>query len=472
MAAAQATELWRLGAADLATLIRTKEVKSREVVSAHLDRIAAVNPKVNAVTVVLADAALAAADAADRAVAAGSEVGALHGVPMTVKENIDVAGSATTQGIVAMAEAVPPIDAPHIAQLKAAGAIPMARTNLPDFGLRWHTDNALRGATKNPWDASRTPGGSSGGEAVALATGMTPLGMGNDYGGSLRWPSQCAGTAALKPTLGRVAQASALAPEEATITLQMFAVQGPMARHVRDLRLAFESMCGPDARDPWWVPAPLRGPEGPKRAALTIDPAGEGVDAEVAAGVRRAADALRDAGWEVVEVDPPKVSGARDMWGALVRYEVEAGFVPVLQQLGGADANRFLEIGLGGMPKLDAMGYVRGLADREGLAREWSQFSAEYPVTLGPVNTMQAFPVGFDLEGPDEIQQLLRGFRLIVAANLLGLPVAVVPVGMGEQSGLPQGVQIIGGRYREDVCLDAAEAIEARLGVVTPIDPR
>ncbi|HEX6031924.1 MAG TPA: amidase family protein, partial [Tepidiformaceae bacterium] len=241
MATAQATELWRLGAADLATLIRTKEVKSREVVSAHLDRIAAVNPKVNAVTVVLADAALAAADAADRAVAAGSEVGALHGVPMTVKENIDVAGSATTQGIVAMAEAVPPMDAPHIAQLKAAGAIPMARTNLPDFGLRWHTDNALRGATKNPWDASRTPGGSSGGEAVALATGMTPLGMGNDYGGSLRWPSQCAGTAALKPTLGRVAQASALAPEEATITLQMFAVEGPMARHVRDLRLAFES---------------------------------------------------------------------------------------------------------------------------------------------------------------------------------------------------------------------------------------
>jgi amidase len=160
------------------------------------------------------------------------------------------------------------------------------------------------------------------------------------------------------------------------------------------------------------------------------------------------------------------------MWGALVRYEVEAGFVPILQQLGGADANRFLEIGLGGMTELDAGGYVQSLANRQGIARAWAQFSEEYPVTLGPVNTMQPFPVGFDLEGPDEVQQLLRGFRLIVAANLLGLPAAVVNAGIGAESGLPQGVQLIGARYREDLCLDAAEAIEDRLGVVTPIDPR
>ncbi len=472
MTSVAATELWRMGAADLAEAIRAKEVSSREVVEAHLARIAAVNPALNAITVTLAESAIAAAEAADRELAAGGQVGPLHGVPVTVKENIDLIGSATTEGIVAMAEALPPVDAPHIAQIKTAGAIPIGRTNMPDFGLRWHSDNALRGATRNPWDPTVTPGGSSGGEAAALATGMTPLGMGNDYGGSLRWPSQCCGTAALKPTLGRIAQASALAPQEPPITIQTFAVQGPMARHVRDLRLAFENMSGPDARDPWYVPAPLRGPETRKRAALTIDPGREGVDADVAAGVRRAADALRDAGWEIVEVDPPQVSEARDMWGALVRYEVEAGFVPILQQLGGADANRFLEIGLGGMTELDAGGYVQSLANRQGIARAWAQFSEEYPVTLGPVNTMQPFPVGFDLEGPDEVQQLLRGFRLIVAANLLGLPAAVVNAGIGPESGLPQGVQLIGARYREDLCLDAAEAIEDRLGVVTPIDPR
>ena len=199
------TELWKLGASDLAAKIRAKEIKSREVVEAHLRRIAEVNPKLNAVTVTLDDEALKAADLADRATAAGGQLGPLHGVPISVKENIDVTGSATTQGIVAMEHAIPSIDAPQVAQLKAAGAIPFARTNLPDFGLRWHSDNALRGATKNPWDASLTAGGSSGGEAAALATGMSPLGLGNDYGGSLRWPSQCNGTAALKPTLGRVA---------------------------------------------------------------------------------------------------------------------------------------------------------------------------------------------------------------------------------------------------------------------------
>ena len=470
--ATTATDLWRLGAADLAKLIKAREVTSREVVEAHLARIEAVNPAVNAVVVNLAESALEAADVADRALAAGDEVGPLHGVPVTVKENIDLLGSATTQGLVAMEQAVPALDSPHIAQIKAAGAIPIGRTNLPDFGLRWHSDNALRGATKNPWDATRTPGGSSGGDAAALATGMTPLGMGNDLGGSLRWPSQCCGTAALKPTFGRVHFASSLAPEEATLGIQLMAVQGPMARHVRDLRLAFENMIGADPRDPWWVPAPARGTESPKLAAMCVDPGGEGVDAEVAAGVRRAADALKDAGWAVEEVEPPSVNAARDMWGGVIRYEIEAGFMAIVQQLGSPDASRFLELGLAGMQQLDAGGYVRALADRARLAREWSEFSARYPIVLGPVNTMQPFPVGFDLEGPDEIRQLLRGFRLVVTANLLGLPVAVVNAGIGASSGLPQAVELIGARFREDVCLDAAEAIEDRLGVVTPIDPR
>jgi len=242
-------ELWRHGASELAGMIRAKEVSSREVVEAHLARIEAVNPAVNAVTVVLAETALAAADAADDARAGGERGGALAGVPITVKENVEVAGSAITQGLVAFEGMLPPADAPHVAQLRAAGAIPFARTNLPDFGMRWHTDNALHGATRNPWDASRTPGGSSGGEAAALATGMTPLGLGNDYGGSLRVPSQFCGTAALKPTYGRIADHRATLPAEPPITLQLFAVEGPMARHVQDLRLAFEAMCGPDPRD-------------------------------------------------------------------------------------------------------------------------------------------------------------------------------------------------------------------------------
>lgn len=184
-------QLWRWSARKLAEAIRGGVVSSREVVQAHLDRIDAVNGRVNAITVVLGEAVMAAADAADAATVRGAAVGPLHGVPVTVKENIDVAGSATTQGVVDLAHAIAEHDAPVVRHLKAAGAIVIGRTNMPDFGLRWHTDNDLHGPTLNPWDPKRTAGGSSGGEAAALATGMSPLGLGNDMGGSTRQPAIC-----------------------------------------------------------------------------------------------------------------------------------------------------------------------------------------------------------------------------------------------------------------------------------------
>ncbi len=466
------TELWRKGATELAELIRSKQASSVEVVQAHLSRIEKVNPSLNAITLVLADEARAAARAADAALARGDALGPLHGVPFTVKENIDLVVSATTQGLVAMAEAMPPLDAPHIKQIKAAGAIPLARTNLPDFGMRWHSDNALRGATTNPWDATRTPGGSSGGEAAALATGMTPLGMGNDYGGSLRWPSQCCGTAAIRPTLGRVPYATSIEPFDFPITLQLFAVQGPMARRVEDLRLALACMSGPDPRDPWWTPAPLEGPrpDRPLRGAVTTDPAGEGVDKDVAAGVRSAAAALKNAGFEVEEAEPPMVAEGRDVWSQEVLAELRAELLPLLRQVASPDALTFLAHGLAAVPELAYQQYLSSFAIRNAIARAWTEFHDRYDLVLGPVATMQPFPVGFDLEGPDEMNTILRGMRLVVVANLLGVPAVVLPVGVANR--LPQSVQIIGNRYREDLCLEAAQAIEERLGIITPIDPR
>jgi amidase len=463
-------ELWRLGACELAEAIRNKAVTSREVVEAHLSRIEAVNPAVNAVTVLLAEQARSAADAADRALAGGEELGPLHGVPITVKENIDLIGSATTQGLVAMKDAVPARDAPHMTRMKVAGAIPIGRTNLPDVGLRYHTDNALRGATKNPWNARLTPGGSSGGEAAALATGMTPLGMGNDYGGSLRWPAQCCGVSSLRTTLGRVPKASALPPEDAAITSQLFSVHGPMARHARDLRVALACMSGDDPRDPWWVPAPAVGPDVPRRVAVAADPAGEGVDPDVAAGVREAAEVLREAGYEVEEIDPPLIAEGRDLFAQLITAELRATLYPLLKPVASADALRFLELSFECVPQLDYAGYISAFARRSAVAREWRQFHARFPLVLGPVVAMKPFPVGFDVAGPDEFNAIIRAFRLTGLVNLLGLPAAVVPVGVAGD--LPQAVQLIGDRYREDLCLDAAEAIEARLGAITPIDPR
>jgi amidase len=464
-----ANELWQYGATELAELIRSGKATSREVVEAHLARIEAVNPALNAVTVVLAEQALDAAADADRVLASGEATGPLHGVPVTVKENIDLAGSPTTEGLVALAEAAPPLDAPHLAQLRAAGAIPIGRTNLPDLALRWHTDNVLRGPTRNPWDSSRTPGGSSGGDAAALATGMTPLGLGNDYGGSLRWPSQCCGTTAIRPTLGRVPYASALPPEDWAITIQLFAVQGPMARHVRDLRLALASMSGPSPRDPWWTPAPLEGPPPAKpiKIAVTVDPAGGGVHPDIVAAVRSAAAALADAGYAVEEVQPPMLAEARDLWAAQVVSELQVAVYPLMKDIAGPDALAFLDGIFAEVPALDYAGYVMSFAQRNAIARAWSLFFENYPLILGPVATIQPFPVGFDLQKPVEV---LNALRLVLAANLLGLPAAVVPAGV--VNGLPQSVQLIGNRYREDLCLDAAEAIEQRLGTVTPIDPR
>ena len=186
-------DLWRAGAAQLAAAIRARETSAREAVEAHLARIEAVNPRLNAVTIVLAEQALAEAGRADEAIARGEETGPLHGVPCTVKENIEVVGTATTNGVPSLAEAYAERDAPAVERLREAGAIVIGRTNLPDLGMRWHTASSLRGVTSNPWDAGHTAGGSSGGEAAALASGMTPLGLGNDYGGSLRYPSQCCG---------------------------------------------------------------------------------------------------------------------------------------------------------------------------------------------------------------------------------------------------------------------------------------
>src|SRR4051794_1879264 len=264
-------ELWRRGAVELAGMIAEGSVSAREVVDAHLERIEAVNPHLNAITVVLAEEARAAADAAD---SNPESLGPLHGVPFTVKENIDVAGTATTSGIPALAEAIAPIDAPQVERMRAAGAIPIGRTNLPDFGLRIHTDSSLRGLTRNPWDPGVTAGGSSGGEASALASGMSPLGLGNDVGGSLRNPAHCCGIASIKPTAGRVPHATVIPPEDWGPAMQAMCVEGVMARHVEDVRLGLRLVNGADPRDPQSVPVPLDQPAVAKRVAVVPEPPG------------------------------------------------------------------------------------------------------------------------------------------------------------------------------------------------------
>ncbi len=464
------TDLWRMSATDLAEAIRSRQASSQEVIEAHLRRIEAVNPSVNAVTVVLGEQALEAAKAADRAVV-GGDLPPFHGVPFTIKENIDLVGTPTTQGLKALAGAYPRLDAPVVERLKAAGAIPIGRTNLATFAVRWHCDSELHGATVNPWDRSRTPGASSGGEAVALATGMSPLGLGNDGLGSLRWPAQCCGVSALKPTLGRIPDATTAGPEDWPIGVQLTAVQGPMARRVADLRAAFEVMAGPSWRDPWSVPAPLRGPDPPKpvRVALVVDPAGHGTAKQVQEGVRKAARALDDAGYVVDEVEPPSIDvAAKTLLDMLNTPDVRAGW-QTLSQMMPADTRRFISAFYEVAGDPDPVTTVQGFVIRHSLLRAWGEFQETHPLIVAPIFTDVPFEAGTDLDN-GRVAETIRGMRMAIAVNALGLPAVALPVGIGD--GLPQSVQVIGPRYREDLCLDAAAAIEERVGIITPIDPR
>jgi amidase len=456
-------ELWARSAVELARMVRDEEVSSREIVEAHLARIEAVNPEVNAIVETMASAARKFADNADRAVAAGEHLGPLHGVPITVKQNIDVAGTATTLGLTALKDAVAPCDGPPVERLREAGAIVIGRTNLPDFALRWHTDSGLAGATLNPWNAAISPGGSSGGEAVSVATGMSPLGIGTDLGGSVRIPAGACGVVSLKPTWGRVADVSLVAPPP-TRGINQMDTTGPIARSVADLRLALTVLSQPSERDPRYrqIDGPDRGY--PTRFAVVIP---EGTHPDVHAAVSSSATALEEAGWTRDDAAPPDLGAAFDTWLAVIGHDVAAS-LPALQDVCGDRALQFLDLMLTVIPDVDDAAFDALLGERRSrLIDEWAAFNTTVPLVVTPVLTQPTFAAGADLIDPLAVTQSVA---CMPPVNLLGLPAAVVP--SGEAAGLPAGVQLIGPVWREDVCLAAAGAIEAALGVTVPIDPR
>ena len=456
--------LWRRSASELAALIRSREVSSREVVAAHLARIEAVNGSINAVTRVLADSALAAADAADKS----EPVGALHGVPFTIKENIDLAGTPTTQGIPALAEAVSSVDAPVVERMKAAGAIALARTNMPEFGLRISTVNPLHGRTFNPWDEDRVAGGSSGGEGAALATGMSCIGLGNDIGGSLRNPAYCNGITSLKPSAGRIPHYMSMPPQDGGMAIQAMLVEGPMARSVADLRLALTILAGHDIRDPVSVDAPLSGAPVPKRAVLVTELPGGPIEPATVAAIRDAGKALTAAGWQVSEGLPPEIEAINEIWGRTLAQDFVVN-MPLMEMV----ITPELAVGLRQLfERFDPAAMPEALvsAERSRLSRVWSAYFAEHPVMIGPTWTGLPFAHDVDLDPETGMALLTSTLRFITPGNLLGIPSVCVPCGVAE--GMPRGVQIYADRWREDVCLEAAEIVEAAMPPVCPIDPR
>jgi amidase len=463
------SEWWRRSAVEIGQAIAAGETTAVAVAESHLERIAAVNGSLNAIVEVRPDEVLAEAARADADLAASGPRSALHGVPFTVKVNIDVTGYATTEGVVGFADRIAPSDAPAVEKFRAGGAVVLGRTNMPDFGLRIHTDSSLHGLTRNPWDATRTAGGSSGGEGSAIASGQSPIGLGNDIGGSVRNPAYCNGIASIKPGVSRIPAHNATSDLPRLMHQQLLLQQGVMARDIRDVRAGLQIAMGSHPRDPLAADLPLGGPALARRVALVAEPAFGTTDPEVADGVRRAGAALSDAGYEVVETEIPAFFEAMLIWSELITAGGSI-FANETASLMGAGGQRFLELTGGLFPEPTHQSVQLAFAAFERAFATWNAFMLENPYIVGPVWTHRPFTHGFDIESSESALKVIETFRFVLPANLFGLPAACVPTGV--INGLPTGVQVITRRYREDLALDAAQVIQDAWGIITPIDPR
>jgi len=449
-------------ATELARAIRAREVSSKEVVDAYLQRIEEVNPKLNAVVQLTADAARTQAREADAALTRGQIKGPLHGVPMTIKDNIETAGVICTGGTKGRASFAPKHDATVVARMRAAGAIMLGKTNLPEFGLAFETDNLVYGRTNNPYDFSCTPGGSSGGEAAIIAAGGSPLGLGNDMGGSIRLPAHFCGITGIKPSTGRVPRTGHF-PWPGN-WLDMLWQPGPMARFVEDLILTLPIIVGVDWHDPTVVPMPLGDPKkvdlGSLRVAFHADNGILSPTPETVEVVRKTVKVLSDAGVTVEEDRPEGIEQSYEIFFGLLAADGGAGVQMLLQMVETIEVHPWTQ---------QLLEFSRAntmtSAEFDGLMLKWALFNSsmlsfmeKYDVIICPVCAYPALPHGATLA-----LDKLPGISYTMTYNLTGWPSVVVRGGTSPE-GLPIGVQVVARPWREDVALAVAQHIETVLG--------
>jgi amidase len=444
-----------------------------------LARLDEVNPRINAIVDVFAEEAFDAADAADAVVRAGAPLGPLHGVPVTVKINVDYAGRATTNGVPAFRESIAKHDSSVVANLRRAGAVIFGRTNVPCFSTRLFTDNELYGRTLNPWNPQRTPGGSSGGAAAATAAGIAPISHGNDRAGSIRFPAYACGVYGLRPSAGRIPDFAPGQVEERNLTSQLTNTQGPLARSVADIRLALAAMSQRDIRDPYWLPTcsdPLTLKTAPSRAAIFATMPDRDIDPAVSAAIRKVGRWLQEAGYEVEEAAPPRFAEAAHLFWDLIMTEERAASeqetaasTRAIERYGDQAVKNNRRGTLAYSNPFDFEGYIRGLARRATILREWQIFLDRYPLLVMPVSWKLPFEIDEDQKGDEAVYRTHLALQPSIAVSLMGLPGLAVPIEVSE--GIPVGVQLVAARYQDERVLTAAEVIEANSGIGLPIDP-
>lgn len=467
-------DLTFLPAIEMARLVREKKISPAELAEAHLANIERLNRTLNAFVDVDVGRVRREARAAEVAVTNGAVLAPLHGVPISIKSSIDVAGLKCETGTLLRGGMLAKTDAPLVARLRQAGAIVLGVTNAPEMLMAWETDNLLYGRTYNPWDLERTPGGSSGGEAAAIASGMSAGGVGSDGGGSIRVPAHFSGICGLKPTPGRIPSTGHF-PESGG-PFALLGVVGPMARNVADLKTLFATMQGPDDGDTCAAPVPLRWPSETETRQLRVgyfeDDGRTPVTREIRDAVRKSADSLSRAGFHVEPFSPEGLEEARELWR---KFFVKAGGILIDPMFKGRESDRspilrqYLEWSEN-EPDLGGDNLLHAWIARDTLRARFLVQMRKYPILLCPPAAIPAFQHGerqWQIEG--KTVHYLDAWSYTEWFNLLGNPAAVVPV--SHSKGLPVGVQIVGRPWEEEQVLAVAAAIERECGAwrVPPI---
>ncbi|MEX0284369.1 MAG: amidase family protein [Paracoccaceae bacterium] len=462
------TEIWRLTAAEVAAQTRAGDITAEAAVASSIDRMNATNPDLNAVVEDLSSAALEQARQLDKDRAAGAEPGPLHGVPVTIKINVDQTGHATSNGVPVFKDLIAPANAPLVDSLQRAGAVVIGRTNTPEFSFRADTDNPLHGRTHNPWGRHISAGGSSGGAGSAVMAGMGQLAHGNDIGGSLRFPAAANGAVTVKPGLGRVPAWNPSQAAERGMLAQSMSVQGLITRSAADLHYAMPTMIEADARDPFHVPLPWRGSdlEGPIKVGFTKLVPGFDLHPDVSAALDAARDALVDAGYVVEEVGTPDIEACALAGYRTLMGEVRALMGDAIKDHGSETLNSIFSHYYGHFPPYEGAELLQMMAQRTHFAREWSLFLEDYPLVLTPFLPIPFFAPNRDAEGLEGALEALGTALWSYSMNYMGLPAGNIPTRLAD---LPQGkqpinVQLVGRRWREDLIVDALTEIETRVG--------